>query len=127
MDLPSKERTFEFEHVGLDTGKEYKGRFTVLCLLNVGQKHARDLEQTRLLGNYMNPTDSLAGLAVILSNLRAKIVEAPEWWKQSASGALIDDEDALVALYRQVQEQESLWKEDLKKKTEKIPDQKSQL
>lgn len=126
MDLPSKERTFEFDYVGLDTGKEYKGRFTVLCLLNVGQKHSRDLEQTRLLGNYVNPTDSLAGLAVILSNLRAKIVDAPEWWKQSQGGALIEDEDTLVTLYRKVQEAESLWREDLKKKTQAIPDQNSQ-
>lgn len=123
MDLPSKEKTFDFEHTGLDTGKKYDGRFTVLCLLNVGQKHALSLEKTRLLGNYANPTDDLAGFSVILSNLRAKIVEAPEWWKQSAGGQLIEDEDAVVALYRKLQETEELWKTDLKKKTETIPDQ----
>lgn len=122
MDLPLKEKTFEFDHVGEDTGKEYKGRFTVLCTLTVGQKHSLALEKTRLLGNYANPTDDLAGLAIILANLRAKIVEAPEWWKQSQGGANIDDESALVVLYRQVQEAEFQWKEDLKKKTQK-PDQ----
>jgi hypothetical protein len=119
MDLPSKEKTFDFEHVGETTGKEYKGRFTVLCVLNVGQKHALSLEKTRLLGNYQNPTDDLAGLAIILANLRAKIVEAPEWWKQSQGGALIEDEDALVVLYRKIQEAEFEWKEELKKKTQK--------
>lgn len=122
MDLPSKERTFDFDHVGLDTGKEYKGRFTVLCTLNVGQKHALALEKTRLLGNYANPTDDLSGFSVILANLRAKIVDAPEWWKQSSGGSTLEDEDALVMLYRKVQEQEDAWKEDLKKKVQKIPE-----
>lgn len=121
MDLPLKERSFELDHVGADTGKEYKGQFTVLCTLNVGQKHALALEKTRLLGNHANPTDDLAGLSIILANLRAKIVEAPEWWKQSQGGATIEDEDALVIIYRKVQEAEALWREDLKKKTQKQP------
>ncbi len=123
MDLPSKEKTFDFEHVGETMGKEYKGRFTVLCVLNVGQKHSLALEKTRLLGNYPNPTDDLSGFAIILANLRAKVIDAPEWWKQSSGGALIEDEDALVKLYRKVQEAEEEWKEELKKKTQKIPDQ----
>lgn len=126
MDLPSKERTFHFEHIGADTGTKYEGRFTVLCLLNVGQKHNLALEKTRLLGNYANPTDDLAGFAVILANLRAKIVEAPEFWKQSQGGAVIDDEDVLVALFRKLEEAEKQWKADLKKKTEEIPDQTPQ-
>lgn len=122
MDLPSKEKTFAFEHIGETTGKKYDGQFTVLCVLNVGQKHSLALEKTRLLGNYANPTDDLAGLAIILANLRAKIVEAPEWWKQSNGGASLDDEDAMVVLYRKVQEAEFQWKEELKKKTQPVVD-----
>jgi hypothetical protein len=122
MDLPSKEKTFDFAHVGEDTLKKYEGRFTVLCVLNVGQKHAMALEKTRLMGSYPNPTDDLGGLAIILSNLRAKIVDSPEWWKQSNGGALVDDESTLVALYRKVQEAEFEWKEELKKKAQKLPE-----
>ena len=122
MDLPSKEKTFDFEHIGGDTGKKYEGRFTVLCVLNVGQKHALALEKTRLQGNYANPTDDLAGLAIILANLRAKIVDSPEWWKQSNGGAGLDDEDVIVLLYRKVQEAELQWKDELKKKTQNLPD-----
>jgi hypothetical protein len=122
MDLPSKEKTFDFEHTGEDTGKKYDGRFTVLCTLNVGQKHAMALEKTRLMGSYANPTDDLGGLAIILSNLRAKVIDGPEWWKQSNGGALIEDESALVVLYRKLQEAEYLWKEELKKKSQKPSD-----
>jgi hypothetical protein len=118
MDLPSKERTFDFDYVGLDTGKEYKGRFTVRCILTVGQKHAMSLERTRLLGNYENPTPDLSGIALILSTLRSKVIDAPEWWKQSQGGSLIEDEDCLVNLYRKVEEAEELWKADLRKKAE---------
>lgn len=125
MDLPSKEKTFAFEHIGEATGKKYDGQFTVLCLLNVGQKHAMALEKTRLMGNYVNPTPDLAGFAEVLSECRAKIVNAPEWWNQSGGGAVIDDEDALVVLYRKIGEAEREWKEDLKKKTQKIPDPSS--
>lgn len=122
MDLPSKENTFDLEHVGEDTGKRYEGRFTVLCTLNIGQKHALALEKTRLLGNYPNPTDELAGFAILLANLRAKVIDGPEWWKQSIGGSLIEDESVLVDLYRKVQEAELEWKEDLMKKTQKLPD-----
>lgn len=116
MNLPNKEKTFDFEYQG--DLKKYDGTFTVLAHLNVGQKHALSLEKTRLLGNYANPTDDLAGFAIILANLRIKIVDGPEWWKQSQGGSTIEDEDALVALYREVQKAEAEWKEDLKKKTQ---------
>ena len=117
MDLPSKQRTFEFEHIG-ESGRKYDGQFTVLCSLNVGQKHALALEKTRLLGNHPNPTDDLAGFSLILANLRAKIVNGPTWWQQSNGGMAIDDEDAVIALYRKIDEAELAWKEDLKKKAE---------
>lgn len=122
--LPSKERTFIFDHIG-ESGHKYDGRFTVLCSLNVGQKHLLALEKTRLLGNYLNPTDDLAGFAVILATLRVKIVDSPTWWQQSRGGELIEDEDALVALYKQVQKAEVEWKEELKKKAQSIPDPQS--
>jgi hypothetical protein len=116
MNLPSKERTFDFSYQG--TVKKYEGTFTVLAHLNVGQKHALALEKTRLLGNYSNPTDDLAGFAIVLANLRIKIIDGPEWWKQSQGGLTIEDEDALVALYREVQKAEEEWIKELKKKAE---------
>jgi len=122
MDLPSREKTFTFDYTGDTTGKKYDGQFTVRCILNVGQKHTMALEKTRLLGDYDSPTDDLAGLAIVLAHLRSKIIDAPEWWKQSSGGTLIDDEDALVTLYRKIQEAELEWKEDLKKKSQKTTD-----
>ena len=112
MDLPEKHSIFEFEHKGLT--KSYEGRFTVRCHLNVGEKHQLAIEKTRLMADYLNQSDDLSGFAVILSKLRVHIVDGPEWWKQSAGGFLIEDEDALVALYDKVLAEENKWREKVK-------------
>lgn len=118
MDLPKNEAVMNFEHVGDLTGRKYDGTFTVLCVLNMAQKHWMELEKTKLLGDHSNPTDNLVGIAVILSTLRAKVTDGPEWWKQSR-GADILDEDMLVALYNKVQEAEAEWRARLKDKAAK--------
>lgn len=126
MDLPKNEAVFDFEYTGLTTGKKYDGQFTVVCVLNMMRKHALEIEKTRLMADFQNPTDGLFGLAVVLANLRVRIVEAPEWWKQSQGGFNVMDEDALVALYDKVVEQEAKWRETLKgqaKEAQKSEDQ----
>jgi hypothetical protein len=125
MDLPAKQQIFDFEHV-TELGKKYDGQFTALCSLNVGQKHMLELEKTRLLGNFPNPTDSLDGIAIILSNLRAKLIDGPPWWTQSGGGYNIEDEDALVALYSKLLDVEAKWKTDLKEKALKLKEKTSQ-
>lgn len=117
MDLPKREATFDFEHVGAIDGKKYEGNFRILTSLNMGQKHRLELEKSRLMGDFASPTDGLAGVAIILSKLRTHIFydDAPEWWKQSGGGSSLD-EDVLVALYDKVVSAENKWREDLKRK-----------
>lgn len=118
MDLPASDSAFDFNFTS-DLGKKYDGQFTVRCILNMRQKHLLELEKTRLLGNYSNPTDELAGISIILATLRARIVDAPEWWKQSDGGFNISDIDALSALYDQVLAAEVEWRTKLKEKAKK--------
>ncbi len=114
MELPKNEAVFDIDMVGDTTPKKYDGTFTVRCVLSMGQKHAMELEKTRLLGNYNAPTDELVGLAVIFANLRAKIIDAPEWWKQSQGGSNIMDENVLVAVYNKIADAEAEWKTKVK-------------
>lgn len=114
MELPKKEHIFDFDHTD-DEGKRYDGRFTCKCALNIGEKHAVELEKTRLQGNYANPTDTLAGISQVLANLRIRIVDAPTWWQQSDGGSNLD-EVTLMALYSKVTEGDRLWREKLDKK-----------
>src|ERR1035437_9147173 len=114
MELPSNESTFEVELVGDTTFKKYDGQFTCRCVLTMGQKHALELEKNRLLGNHANPTSDLEGIAIIFANLRAKIVNSPEWWKQSLGGAAISDENVLIELFNKVEKAEQEWRQKVK-------------
>src|SRR5208283_5222522 len=109
MELPKNEAIFDFDMQGDTTFKQYQGQFTCRCVLTMGQKHGMELEKSRLLGSYSNPTEELEGLAIIFANLRAKIVDAPEWWKQSLGGATINDENVLIDIYNKIQEAEQKW------------------
>lgn len=113
MDLPKIESVFDFDFTS-ELGKRYEGRFTALSILDMGQKHKLELEKTRLLGNYPNPTDGLVGIAVVIANLRVKIVDGPDWWKQSNGGMGILDEDALMNLFTKVDALEAEWRTKLK-------------
>ena len=119
MDLPTTQSVFDFEFTS-ELGKKYDGQFLVHCVLNMRQKHVLELEKTRLLGNYTNPTDELAGIAVILSNLRSRIVTGPTWWEQSDGGYNLADIDVLTSLYNKVIAAETEWRTKLKEKTKKL-------
>ena len=114
MELPKNEATFDIDLQGDTTFKQYQGQFTCRCVLSMGQKHAMELERTRLLGNHASPTEDLKGIAIIFANLRAKIIDAPEWWKQSLGGATISDENVLIELYDQVEKAEIEWRQKVK-------------
>jgi hypothetical protein len=114
MELPKNEATFAVDILGDTTFKKYEGQFTVRCVLTVGQRHAMELEKSRLLGSFASPTDALVGLAEVLATLRARIIEAPEWWKQSAGGSTLSDENILMELYAKVGEVETAWRQKVK-------------
>lgn len=122
MDFNLTERTFQFDYTS-QLGKKYDGSFTVKCLLSIGEKHRLELEKTRLLGNYPNPTDELIGIAVILSNLRTRIVDSPAWWSQSRGGDSIKEEDVLGELFAKVQEAEIEWRKEFMDKAKKATEQ----
>ena len=114
MELPKNEATFSVDLVGDTTMKRYEGQFTVRCVLNMGQKHAMELEKNRLMGGFDAPTNALAGMAVLLSSIRAKVIDSPEWWKQSGAGASLSDDNILVVLYDKIIEAENAWRQKVK-------------
>jgi hypothetical protein len=126
MELPKNEATFDIDSLGDTTFKHYEGQFTCRCVLTMGQKHSMELEKSRLLGSYTNPTEELEGLAIIFANLRAKVIEAPEWWKQSMGGATINDENVLVDIYTKIQKAEQEWRQKVKELANPAPDSQSQ-
>lgn len=113
--LPKIERSFEVDFVGGSTGLTYKGTFTVRCVLNIGQKHAVELEKSRLTGDHRNPTNGLSNIAVTLAEIHGRVVEAPAFWKDSKGGSDILDEDLVYEIYSKCMDLEDQWKSELKK------------
>ena len=115
MELPKNEATFNFSEEGDTTYKQWDGDFTVTCVPNILQRRAIEIEKSRLQADLGNPTGKLVGLAAVLANLRVRIVEAPNWWNESAGGYNFKDENVLVARYDKTMAQEDEWREKVRK------------
>lgn len=113
--LPKNERSFDLELVGDTTGVLHKGTFTAKCVLNMAGRHSLELEKTRLMADYANPSPGLAGIAIALATLRAKLTDGPAWWKDSEGGATLIDENVVFKLFDECNKMEAAWREDLKK------------
>ena len=115
MDLPKNESSFFLKIKGDTTNREYDGEFTVICVPNIIQRRAIEIEKTRFASDLKNPTDHLTGLAVCLANLRVRIIKGPSWWNDSDGGASMLDENVIVALYDKIMTQEDEWRDKVKK------------
>ena len=114
--LPKNEKTFSIDLNGEDTYLNYKGEFTVKCIVDMGGKHAEELEKTRLTADYANPSDGLYGVATSLAKLRSRVVKSPQWWTDSDGGTGIKDYNIIMHLYGECLRLEDEWRTELKKK-----------
>lgn len=110
--------TVVFDETGADTGLPYKGDFTVKCALTIQGKHAVALEKTRLMADTANPSGDLAGIALTLSEVRARIISAPEWWTESDNGASLLDENILLRIFDKCMNCENAWHRLIKSSAE---------
>jgi hypothetical protein len=104
------------DYHGADTNFHYCGTFTVKALLNIGEKAAVEVQKSVIKSELSNASTTLEAYANILSNLRVRIIDAPDWWKSSRGGMTIDDEDALIELFELVMKQEDEWRAEVKAK-----------
>ena len=121
--LPKNEKTFDIDLVGDTTGVKYKGQFTVYCVLDMKGKHALELEKTRLMADYANPSRGLFGIATSLATIRVRTVSSPAWWKNTDDGANIKDENVIFAIYDKCLEMEKEWRRELKEASEEAEEE----
>jgi hypothetical protein len=114
--LPKNEKTFHISLEGDTSGEKFEGQFTTKCVLNVSDKHLKELEKTRLMADYANPSSSLAGLAEILSTIRIKLVKWPDWWSSLDYGSKMLDENVIVTIYDEIQKLEQEWRNEIRSK-----------
>jgi hypothetical protein len=116
--LPKNERTFSIKVEGDTTGEVFEGQFTTKCVLNMTEKHSKELEKTRMMADYANPSATLSGIAEILSTIRVKLVKWPDWWANLDFGSKMLDENVILAIYDEIKTLELQWKSEIRKKTE---------
>jgi len=122
--LPKNERSFSIKVDGDTSQETFEGQFTAKCILNITEKHSKELEKTRLMADYANPSPKLAGIAEILSSIRTKLVKWPDWWANLDYGAKIIDENVVVSIYDEIQQLESDWKSEVRKKVDETKAEK---
>ena len=118
--LPKKEKTIDFEAIGESTGFDYKGSFTIKCILTMAEKHQMEVEKSRLMADLRNPTIDLLEMAISLSEARARIIQGPAWWKESNYGQDLLDSEVLITLANKCLNEETEWKKSLVKKAEEV-------
>ena len=117
MELPKNEKTFTFNEKGDTTLKDYEGSFTVKCVLSMFDKRVLEIEKSRLKADVANPSAELTALTIILANLKVRVSDSPEWWKNSDNGNNMTDENIVVTLFDKVMDQEDEWRKELKEKS----------
>jgi hypothetical protein len=112
--LPKNRKTFSIDVTGNDTYVKYTGEFTVKCILDMTDKHSLELEKTRMMADYANPSRNLAGIALFLATVRTKIIDAPKWWEELSGASKLIDENVLIHLYDKCTEAEEEWRKKVK-------------
>lgn len=116
--LPKNERTFSIKEEGDTSGEIFEGQFTTKCVLNMTERHNKELEKTRLMADYAHPSATLSGIAEILSTVRAKLTKWPDWWANLDFGAKMLDENVVISIYDEIQALERQWRAEIRKKAE---------
>ena len=116
--LPKNEKNFDLKTKGETTSVSYEGRFKCKCILDISGKHSLELEKTRLMADYANPTNGLQGISLTIATLRAKLVEWPSWWDDSNYGLNILDENVILEIFDQVEDAEIKWRLDLREQAD---------
>ena len=117
MELPKNESSFYFKHVGELTKREYDGDFKVKCLLSIGDKRILEIEKSQLTVDLSNPTGNLSAIGTVVANLRVRIIDSPDWFKQNIRSLDLLDEEVFFELYSKCIDAETEWIKSLKKES----------
>lgn len=117
MDLPKNESSFYFDHVGELTKRSYTGDFKVKCLLSIGDKRILEIEKSQLTVDLSNPTGNLSAIGTVVANLRVRVLDGPDWFKQSIRSLDMLDEEVFFELYSKAIDAETEWIKSIKSKT----------
>lgn len=110
---------FSVNIIGESTGKPFAGTFTAKTVLTRGDRFLADQRRRELLGpSAQEALPDLQLEAFMHGQLMVRIVESPEWWRQSDYGRNLEDANVIIELFNLVREKEDQAKDELKKTAE---------
>jgi hypothetical protein len=99
--VDSNEDSFTINVTGTKTGTNYAGKFTAKIYLSFADELARDNLRRFLLGPSPGvPTERIANMADLLSEVAVRVNEGPSWFIDSDRGQTLKDEP-LQAIYKE--------------------------
>lgn len=112
--------TFTVTCVGSTTGEEFKGIFKCRPILTHAQQLGRDQFRRDLLGVDPDSASPRAlNQATLLSEIAARLTDAPSWWKDSRDGRELYDDEPVAAIYSEVIQAENNFRDAIIAKAEK--------
>ena len=92
--------TIEINEVGLYSGTPYHGVFKVKTMLSRQDRFAADEQRRRILGiDANNAMPGLQGEAMMLGQLYVRILDGPDWWKNTRFGLDLQDDNIIGTLF----------------------------
>ena len=120
MKLPAIESTFAIAMKGDTLDHEYTGTFTVRCILTKREELIADVRRRELLGPSADSASPvILNNAYVLGQLFVRIVDAPDWWKESDGGADLYDTNVIGEIYAKVLEASAAWRKKVAGESDK--------
>lgn len=107
--------TFTLSIIGIDTHQQFNGTFKMKALLSRKEQFLADQYRRDLLGaNPESAFPQLIGEAFILSQLKIRLVEMPDWFKNSNYGLDLLDSNISNEIFEKCMAEVEKKKEEFK-------------
>lgn len=111
--------TIEINEIGSLSGTPYMGTFKIKTMLSRADRFAADEQRRKILGFDANAAmPGLQGEAMMLGQLYVRVLDGPDWWKNTRFGLDLPDDNIIGTLFAKAMEKESERIENIKKKAE---------
>jgi hypothetical protein len=113
--IPDIVKYVVLQSIGEITGQNYNGNFRLKVLLTHDDRFAIERAYKQMLPNDNGVEQEIKLKCGGIAELEQRIVEAPNWWKDSRNGRDLVDAQPIYDLLIQVAEKYEEWKQELKK------------
>jgi len=112
-----------FSEHGELSGTTWAGTFKVRPVLSFSGIAQADADRRRFVGNpesMGSVSEEVANIAVMLSQVKARVADAPPWFRETSYLADLIDGNVLISLFSKVMDVEKNYREALTKKTDAV-------